>query len=544
MTTNNLHFSDENNLSTVDEILRLDDEENREAEDHHSNVFPLTSDLVEDDKDDTEPTTKHTVVTSPWSRLGMVGIPLGGGFLVFFMLFNSIINGGNQAKKEEAKTVNQPTEQALSENDGDVYAQLALAKQAQELDKIDSQKNKSQVQKTEKPALPSPEVPVSRQSVAVASSPPPPPRYVQRNYSPPPRAIAASPRNYSVTRPQPIATVKPAADPISELNRLRSLGSFGKINYASNVTDLNNDTLSKNQIGSGYRQPVKSQKISAGSEIKEPLFPGSNSIETPNDGIEIPGYGIEKIRPRWSKIQKSAELIAATDNASANNSITTNRYLVVGQFADGVLMTPLVKEQSTEQNSSIRQSDSNSSRYLAKLTQDLYDNYGDVAISRGTLVAVSVISVDGASYAKAQVTSIIKDNTEYPIAKDAISLLGEGGNPLVAKPFKDKGGELAGQDLTVGLVSGVGKVGEIINQSDSSSSVINSAAGTFSTNVTSNTRRNIGGAFLQGAFGKLGEIIEQRSQTSTQEILSRPNIWYIPKGTKITFMVNRTLELP
>ncbi|MBW4689215.1 MAG: TrbI/VirB10 family protein [Komarekiella atlantica HA4396-MV6] len=544
MATNNLHFSDENNLSTVDEIIRLDDEENREEEAHSSNVFPLTSDSVEDDKDDTELITKHTVVTSPWSRLGMVGIPLGGGFLVFFMLFNSIINGGNQAKKEEAKTVNQPTEQALSENDGDVYAQLALAKQAQELDKIDSQKNKSQVQKTEKPALPSPEVPVSRQSVAVASSPPPPPRDVQRNYSPPPRAIAAPPRNYSVTRPESIATVKPAADPISELNRLRSLGSFGKINYASNVTDLNNDTLSKNQIGSGYRQPVKSQKISAGSEIKEPLFPGSNSIETPNDGIEIPGYGIEKIRPRWSKIQNSAELIAATDNASANNSITTNRYLVVGQFADGVLMTPLVKEQSTEQNSSIRQSDSNSSRYLAKLTQDLYDNYGDVAISRGTLVAVSVISVDGASYAKAQVTSIIKDNTEYPIAKNAISLLGEGGNPLVAKPFKDKGGELAGQDLTVGLVTGVGKVGEIINQSDSSSSVINSAAGTFSTNVTSNTRRNIGGAFLQGAFGKLGEIIEQRSQTSTQEILSRPNIWYVPKGTKITFMVNRTLELP
>ncbi|MBD6620486.1 TrbI/VirB10 family protein [Komarekiella sp. 'clone 1'] len=533
MTINNLHFSDENNSSTVDEILRLDDEETQSIVNNH---LPLDVNReFEDDQDDAEPITKHTVVTSPWSRLGMVGIPLGGGFLVFFMLFNSIINGGNQAKKEEAKTVNQSTEQALSENDGDVYAQLALAKQAQELDKIDSQKNKSQLTKTEKPSTQPQEVPISRH-VAVASSPPPPPRYVQRNYSPPPRAIATPPRNYSVARPQPIATVKPAADPISELNRLRSLGSFGKINYASNVTDLNNNTLSKNQIGSGYSQPVKSQKISAGSEIKEPLFSeSSNSIE-PNDSIE-------KIRPRWSKIQKSAELIAATDNASANNSITTNRYLVVGQFADGVLMTPLVKEQAIERGST-RQSDSNSSRYLAKLTQDLYDNYGDVAIARGTLVAVSVISVDGASYVKAQVTSIIKDNTEYPIAKDAISLLGEGGNPLVAKPFKDKGGELAGQDLTVGLVSGVGKVGEIINQSDSSSSVINSAAGTFSTNVTSNTRRNIGGAFLQGAFGKLGEIIDQRSQTSTQEILSRPNIWYIPKGTKITFMVNRTLELP
>ncbi|MBE9036582.1 TrbI/VirB10 family protein [aff. Roholtiella sp. LEGE 12411] len=530
MATNNLHFPDENNLSTVDEILRLDDEENREGEEHPSNVFPLTSDLVEDDKDDTELITKHTVVTSPWSRLGMVGIPLAGGFLVFFMLFNSIINGGNQAKEEPNKTVNQPTEQALSENDGDVYAQLALSKQAQELDKIDSQKNKSQLSKVEKPPTPKQNVPISRQSVAVASSPPPPPRYVQRNYSPPPRAIAAPPRNYSAARPQSITTVKRAVDPISELNRLRSLGSFGKINYANNVTNLNSDTLPNNQIDSNFRQPVKSQKISANGGMKESLFSGSSN-------------SIEKIRPRWSKTQNSADLIAATDNASGDNSVTKSRYLVVGQFADGVLMTPLIKEQSVEQ-SSTRQSDSNSSRYLAKLTQDLYDNYGDVAIPRGTLVAVSVISVNGASYAKAQVTSIIKDNTEYPIAKDAISLLGEGGNPLIAKPFKDKGGELAGQDLTVGIVSGVGKVGEIINQSDSSSSVINSAVGTFSTNVTSNTRRNIGGAFLQGAFGKLGEIISQRSQDSAQEILSRPNIWYVPKGTKITFIVNRTLELP
>ncbi|MDZ8264107.1 TrbI/VirB10 family protein [Nostoc sp. ChiQUE01b] len=532
MATNNLHFADENNPSTVDEILRLDDEENRGREDHPLNVLPLTSDFVGDEKDDAEPITKHTVVTSPWSRLGMVGIPLAGGFLVFFMLFNSIINGGNQAKKEEAKTVNQSTEQALSENDGDVYAQLALAKQAQELDKIDSQKNKSQLKKVEKPSTQPQEVPISRQSVAVASSPPPPLRYVQRNYSPPPREIAALPRNYSVARPQPIATLKPATDPISELNRLRSLGSFGKIDYASNITGLNNDTL----IDSGYKQPVKSQKISADSRIKEPLFSeSSNTIERRE--------GIEKIHPRWLNTQSSAELIAGIDNASANNSITKSRYLVVGQFADGVLMTPLVKEQSTEQ-SSTRQSETNSSRYLAKLNQDLHDNYGRVAIKAGTLVAIEVTSVDSASYTKAFVTSIIKDNTEYSIAKNAISVMGFGGNPLIAKPFKDKGGELARQDLTVGLVSGVGKVGEIMNQSDSSSSIINSAAGTFSTNVTSNTRRNIGGAFLQGAFGKLGEIVGERSQASTQEIISRPNIWYIPKGTKVTFMVNRTLELP
>ncbi|AUB44237.1 Cell division protein DedD (plasmid) [Nostoc flagelliforme CCNUN1] len=537
MNANNLQFQSENNYPlTVDEILRLDDD----IQDTNSQSLASKEQLDENlnAESEIEPVTKHTVITSPWSRLGMVGIPLSGGFLVFFLLLNSIINGGNQAQKAKPNiTTEQTAQETFLSNDGDVYAQLALSKQASELDKIDSQKNKTQIKKIESTALPKQEVAVSRRSIAVASSPLPPPRTISRDYSPPApsaRAYREQPRNYSVARPQSITTAKAKAlqaiDPISELNRLRSLGSFGKIDYTSSAIDLASNEFPESNTSSETQTAKFSQTPSRDLEATPIL---ENTVESPTSKIE-------KIRPRWSNKQEPTDLKVADNDSVLSQMNQKKRYLVVGQFASGVLLTPLVKESST----SLRESQPNPSRYLAKLTQDLHDNYGQVVITKGTLLAVSVDSVDGASYAKAQVTSIIKDNTEYPISNGAISILGEGANPLVVRPFKDKGGELASQDLTVGLVNGVSKIGEILNQSDSSSSTVNSATGTFSSSVTSNSQRNIGGAFLEGAFGSLGKIIGRRAETSTQEIAARTSIWYVPKGTKITFMVNRTLELP
>ena len=117
---------------------------------------------------------------------------------------------------------------------------------------------------------------------------------------------------------------------------------------------------------------------------------------------------------------------------------------------------------------------------------------------------------------------------------------------IIAQQYKDKGGEIAQYDITVGLVSGLGKVGEIINQPDIQDEVEDELLdGTIRRRTrVNNSRRNIGGAVLEGAFGSLSDIIGRRAETSTREILARPNVWYIPSNTKITFLVNRTLELP
>ncbi|YAF99387.1 MAG: TrbI/VirB10 family protein (plasmid) [Nodularia sp. CChRGM 3473] len=520
MNENISNTENQESSSLVDEILNIDelDESFVEQEDEAQDEIQ--------DVDEAELLTKHNVITSPWSRLGIIGVPLGIGFLIFYFLFNNIINGNSQATNQSTKpTETEATEQSTSEsNDGDVYAQLALARQSEQLEKIYQQKQEA----------PSPELPetseVKPETVPHQSPTPPPPAPpppAPRNYSPPP----APPPTPLPPRATLERELTQAPDPISELNRLRKMGSFGNIAYE-------NESF------------LASQPILTRIESEENELPITSPHQiTPN---ALSREGIEKIEPRWQaeKRNRQAEVndfkIASVNFLPQEAQIINerrSRYLVVGEFASGTLITPLVKEQSTDRNN---QQNEDGKRYIARLTEDLKDNYGNVAIARGSLMALEMLSVDGASYAQVQVTSIIKDNTEYPISAGAITVQGDGGKPLIAQQHKDKGGEIARYDLTVGLVSGLEKIGEIINQPDIEDDIEDELLDgrIRRRRRVNNSRRNIGGAVLEGVFGSLSESIGRRAETSTQEILARPNVWYVPKDTKVTFLVNRTLELP
>ncbi|MEO1374633.1 MAG: TrbI/VirB10 family protein [Cyanobacteria bacterium J06635_10] len=208
---------------------------------------------------------------------------------------------------------------------------------------------------------------------------------------------------------------------------------------------------------------------------------------------------------------------------------------MVGEYANGRLLTPISQRQ-TEQPS-------DNKRFVARLAQNIRDNTGAIAIPSGTLLALRIISVDGASAASVEVTSIIKNETEYPLPPGTISVYGKNGTPLVAKQFKDKGGEIARYDTTVAVMGGLAKVGEIINQPEDEETIEDPFTGRTRSRRR-NSRRNIGGAILEGAFGELTSSVKKRAETSTQEIMSRPNTWFIPAKTKLTFIVNRSIQLP
>ncbi|MBE9052495.1 hypothetical protein IQ243_19125 [Nostocales cyanobacterium LEGE 11386] len=522
MNENISNTENEENSSLVDEILNIDelDESFVEQEDKAQDEIQ--------DVDEAELLTKHDVITSPWSRLGIIGVPLGIGFLIFYFLFNNIINGNSQATNQSTKpTETEATEQSTSEsNNGDVYAQLALARQSEQLEKIYQQK-----QEAPSPELPETSEPETVPNQSPTPPPPAPPPPAPRNYSPPP----APPPTPLPPRATLDRELTQAPDPISELNRLRKMGSFGNIAYAANE----NESLLASQR--------TLTRIEEEEEENELPITSPHQI-TPNP---LSREGIEKIQPRWQaeKRSRQAEVndfkIASVNFLPQEAQIINerrSRYLVVGEFASGTLITPLVKEQSNRNN----QQNEDGKRYVARLTDDLKDNYGNVAIARGSLMALEMLSVDGASYAQVQVTSIIKDNTEYPISAGAITVQGDGGKPLIAQQHKDKGREIARYDITLGLVSGLGKIGEIINQPDIEDDIEDELLDGRIRRRTrvNNTRRNIGGAVLEGVFGSLSESIGRRAETSTQEILARPNVWYIPRNTKVTFLVNRTLELP
>lgn len=519
-----------NSSSTVDDFLQIDDDLKSSAMNLDSSPKEITS---ERELDNPSVTTKHTVITSPWSRLLVIALPFGLTFLAIFWLLNGIFNPDN---RDAIKSIEQPksseTKEEVEQKDGDIYAKLALNQQEDELNKINQSKQEVKVNNKPMSVAASPPTPTAR-PVAQTQS------YSPRRYYVPSRTnptISLPPPNQTLPRiSNPFRTVTPQTktpvDVNAEFDRLRSLGSYGKIAYTptSNNQKISTEATSF-QTPNTTRLQVQPPNSAYTTQQTRDNF--SNSTPT----------AIEKIRPRWS-----ANQVADGNYLSQEDQILQQRktrYLVVGEFANGVLVTPVVKQQSENTRFQQQQAPDDSKRYVARLTADLHDNYGNVAIHKGTLLAVEPLQVNGGSYVSVQVTSIIKDNTEYPISSGAISVLGEGGKPLLAKQFQDKRGGIAGSDLTVGLVSGLGQVGAILNQSDSSSSVVNSATGTFSSSTTSNSQRNIGGAFLQGAFGKLSDTITRRTEASNQQITPRPNVWYIPQGTKITFLVNRSLELP
>ena len=87
-----LEFDDQDNNSTVNQLLPIDDDkpiidEDVQDEDELEEQLEEDPALVQ---------TKHDFITSPWSRLGIIGGAFGVGFLVMFAALNSIMGGGSR----------------------------------------------------------------------------------------------------------------------------------------------------------------------------------------------------------------------------------------------------------------------------------------------------------------------------------------------------------------------------------------------------------------------------------------------------------------
>lgn len=511
-------------VSTIEDLLEIND-----ANKINGNKAPEPESLLV--------ATKHTIVTSPWSRLAIIAVPFGVGFLAIFLMLNGVFNPA-PAPKIGLKTQEIPTtEQAQEsdEGDGDARAKLALSDQEYELGRI----NKN---KFDQPAP----VPVSQTEKVVPSSPPSPqpaPQTVQntqprrvtqttpqpiRTYTPPPTSTSFSPR------PSISARTLTPLDPLEQLNKLRGIGSYGKIAYTETSTSKQSSL-----------DPDLSQTQAVQNQPNEQTDTNNFDQTTPQNSSD----SIEKIRPRWQATSKVNKITLANNYLPQETQILQGkqtRYLTVGTFASGVIVTPLVQTtvNGSGNNSGKTQTPtSNNTKSIARLQEDLRDNYGQVAIPKGTLLTVELASVDGGSYAIASVRGIIKDNTEYPISAGAISVTGVGGRPLIARRFQDRGGEIARNDLFGGAVSALSKVGEIMNQPDSEEEISDESTGRIRRRSSGN-QRNLTGAFMSGFFGQVSQNLSQRNQLATKEITSRPNTWFIPQGTKVTFNVNRSLKLP
>jgi hypothetical protein len=544
-------------ISSVDSLLPIDSAKEDEAENSQFEV-------VEEDETEVEDPaliqTKHDFVTSPWSRLGIIGGAFGAGFLVIFVVLNGMMNGGGKnAKKPEVNPTPTPTVAASETKEGDVYAKLALAKQQEELDALNGKANtgdkeeKKEATEEEQAKNPEKTRSIRQRRVAAQETPPTSRRRVYRKETPEPvrptRRVVASqpipPLRPSTPLPkfakQTVASNQSVAkDPIAELERLRNLGSVGRVEYMLASTTINEPTNTTVPEVTAKTEETLRPAEQNSDRSRRRRNRGSENTET----VTNTPNQVEELRPRWQPLKTVESSVTSNkgnylpEEAQILNK-TQPQYLVVGSFASATLVTPLVMPQTS--NNARSQEQTNTLRFVARLNEPLYSNTGEIAIPAGTLLTIAMISVDSTSGVRAEVAAILKDGTEYPLSPGTISVLGEAGAPLIARPYDDKGSEIAKYDATLGTIAGLAKVGEIINQPDEEVTEDLPLGGTRTR--SRNNNRNLGAAFLEGAFGKLGETISKRTERATDEINRRPNVWYVPKDTKITIKVDRSIKL-
>ncbi|MDB9370675.1 hypothetical protein PN456_17270 [Nodularia spumigena CS-586/05] len=299
---NDIDLPDEDKkISIVDTILNIDGQDNSTNSETYENIEI-------EDEDPAENITKHNLTNSPYSKLGVVGFFFGTGFFVVFLFFSGVSNRNFQSKNEEIPAqIPEETLARIENNNGDIFAQAALGKQENELRKI-NQKPTVIPEESEDNQETIPERRTQRETTTAPnpSSPPAPKpvnRSVQREVSSPVRPLPPSTsqaRNVSVPpAPLPSIATSPALDPMTELNRLRNVGSFGNIAYANHTTP---------RLSTQEGKITKIDNSNAAQTTASDRTERSDVGNRQNSGkTATTRERIERIEPRWQPNQGSKQ---------------------------------------------------------------------------------------------------------------------------------------------------------------------------------------------------------------------------------------------
>ena len=182
----------------------------------------------------------------------------------------------------------------------------------------------------------------------------------------------------------------------------------------------------------------------------------------------------------------------------------------------------------------------NSPKFIVRLDEPLKGIDGETVIPSGAELVVSVRSLDTKTgMADLTALQVIINQQEYSPPPGSITIRGEAGRPLMADKLQDKGRDIAAGDMSLILFGSLAKIGGILNQPNSSSSV---SSGVATINSVSSSP-NILGAALEGGFSVLAQQQQQRNQQWLQEITTRPDVRFIPAGKRLQVFINQTITL-
>ncbi len=217
------------------------------------------------------------------------------------------------------------------------------------------------------------------------------------------------------------------------------------------------------------------------------------------------------------------------------STYASNKKLRIGSTANATLINPIAWSPDGKDPAF-----ANSPKFIVRLDEPLKGADGEAVIPSGAELVVAVKSLDPKTgLADLTALQVIINNQEYAAPSGSITVRGEAGRPLMADKLQDKGREIASGDTALILFGALSKVGEIMNQPNSATSVAN---GNTTVSSVSNSP-NIMGAALQGGFSVLAQQQQQRNQQWISEIASRPDVRFIPSGRRLQVFVNQSISL-
>jgi len=452
--------------------------------------------------------TTQPLSANPFAKLTLVGsatlvvVLLAGGFLSQLMSGSGKKSTNNVVTVPTPPTTTAPRQQDLQQEIEDLKTKLALAEQAEAV--AASQQDLRNPARVISRVNTTPNRAATR-NVRPAVQAPPQIVYVPRQANPAPVRPAAVTSPIPESRPvpefspppQPVVTTPPAPpDPLQEWAKLAKLGSYGQVS-----------TTGTSAVNVSQAPP-----------------PNTNTVPSP-----------ELTQPQnQPQPQPNPPGLSTAQNQGPKT-------VAVGTSTKAVVATAIFGETTRSRNNDKDDEDKNV--FVIQLKQPLKSTDGQVAIPAKTELLAEIKSISDQGLLQLNVTKLVsqKDGviSETTLPKNAIIIRGVKGRPLLANKFPNSGGAIAGMDLGLFVLGGIGKAAELFNRTEAQV-VTTTATGTIVSNT--NPRRNILAGVLEGGFNSVVPQISQRNQQAIAQLTQQTNVWFIAAGKEVEVYVNQQMQ--
>ncbi|WP_414516393.1 hypothetical protein [Nostoc sp. PCC 9305] len=513
------------NHRSTQATLVADDDISPEEEQLLAGYNPTANHLISEEyrlKQDAEGAVERPLAEKPSVRLGsvvaLVGMVIGSVALIWF--------GFLQPKPPVKQVVQTPTtspkDEPVLDESAELKSRLAFQDQRQQL-KVEPVAAKSPsptLQNKPKPTPSQPQETFSPRTTPTSRITPITPVRISQPAPPVVRYISPNPVSYQASTPrrQPESNV----DPFQQWSQLASLG--------------------QSQIGNSKAAETQSE-VAVNTQTPTGSKPTARpSISTPEDpGIQTVLIGSKSTDSKTDNLTPGmVGILNRTPVATTNLNVNETKEVALGTSATGRIIMPMIWDQG---------GNNKSDRFAIELTKPLTATDGTVALPAGTVLVTKTVAVGKKNnLVSASAIALIYPDSQGTVKQETIPaetllIRGRRQQPLIAKKLNDVGTDIAQQDLLVGLLSSLGKVGSIVNQPRTQSSTVVSS-GTFNqSTISSNSNPQIWAAALEGFFSPVSERLSRRSDQAVQELLQRPNIQFLPEGTEVSVVVNSFLKV-